>query len=75
MKWSAVFLALVAAGPAAIIADPVPTGARTQADPDPDEVWIDSITYGGSGCPQVRGSTHPQYPPVNPLLTLHIGVG
>ena len=73
MKWSAVFLALVAAGPAAIIADPVTAGARAQADPDPNEVWIGGATYGGTGCPEVRGST--QYPPVKLLLTLYIGVG
>jgi hypothetical protein len=51
MKWASVFLAF-AAGIA--LAEPIPKAPNSGAvEPDPSQVWIDGVTYGGSGCPQV----------------------
>jgi len=50
MKFLSSVAALIAA--AYVTASPVPTSVPAPTKPDPSQVYVQSITYGGSGCPQ-----------------------
>ncbi|KAI5809203.1 secreted protein [Pyronema omphalodes] len=54
MKWASVFLTFVAG---IALAEPIPRPQNNGVvKPDPNQVWIDGVTYGGSGCPQGSAS-------------------
>ena len=48
------FLALSLAALPVVMASPYKISSV--ADPDPTQVWVDSVTYGGTGCPQGTAS-------------------
>jgi hypothetical protein len=38
------------------LSEPIPVPRAPTADPDPTQVWIEEVTYGGTGCPQGTAS-------------------
>lgn len=49
-------IAALSALVATALAGPVIIPRAPRGQPDPDQVWIDTVTYGGSGCPQGSAS-------------------
>ena len=53
MKFSALIISTLLT---VVLGNPTPNRAPPAATPDPSQVWIESVTYGGTGCPQGSAS-------------------